>query len=185
MLTLLWHPWLLSQHGAAVAVCQVAVRMLDGATLVHAPALGAQRNPIAIALIDALGRLLQGNGGDPADLGIVFIDVPGIKGGVSRQIGDPLGEIEEQALDQDIVVAHISALKRLGIFSQDHIPIVGGGSGHHPAAIAPQAFFAGRRRAISLLPIVAALDAETTIGIPFGLLLFVEAVGEKLAGCFL
>jgi hypothetical protein len=69
----------------------------------------------------------------------------------------------------------------LGIVSQDHVAIVGGGSGHHPAAIAPQAFFAGRRRAISLLPIVAAQESEATIGIPFGLLLFMEVVGEKLA----
>src|SRR5690242_19774908 len=114
MITLLWHAWLLSQDGAVVAVRQVAVWMMDGGALVHAPALRAERNAIGITLIDALGRLLQGNGSDPADLGIVFIDVPGIKGGVSRQIGDPLRQIQEQALDQDIVVAHIGAIERLG-----------------------------------------------------------------------
>src|SRR2546430_17136706 len=105
MITLVWHPWVLSQYGAAVAVRQVAVGMMDGGTPVHTPAFGAERNAIGITLLDALGRLLQGNGSDPADLGIVFIDVPGIKGSVSRQMSDTLGQIQDPHLDQDFVEA--------------------------------------------------------------------------------
>ena len=88
-------------------------------------------------------------------------------------------------MDQDIVVAHIGAIEGLGLFSQDHIPIVGGGGSHDAAAVTPHAFFAGRRRAIGVLAIVAALDAQATIGVTCGtcgLLLFLEAVREKLAG---
>lgn len=81
-----------------------------------------------------------------------------IKGGVTCQIGDPLGQIQGQALNQDIVVAHSGAIEGLGIFRQDHILIVGGGGSHEAATVASQAFFAGRCRAIGALAIVAALS---------------------------
>ena len=107
-----------------------------------------------------------------------LVGVPGIKGGIGSDVGGKEAQCRHGADVERNKVGDIVLVKGLGVLGQDHIAIAGHDGRGHTAAIAPEQFLALLFGAIGLLLIDAFFDAQPTIGIAFGLLIFLEAFAD-------
>ena len=101
--------------------------------------------------IERMAVLVERNGSHAAMAGRCFVHVPGIRGGISGDMGRELLEGQDRLLIEGTERGDIGGIKGLGEFSQHHIPVLGSGGGRHPGALAPEIFFLLLRGAIGLL----------------------------------
>jgi len=126
--------------------------------------------------------LVERNGSNPAITCRSFIDVPCIKGCISGDVGRELFKRHGRFVGERTKIGNVIFIERLGVFCQDHIPIVRSRRSCHPRAIAPQVFFFRSGGAVSLLLVEAALDAQFAIAVAYRLPLLVEAILQISAG---
>ncbi len=174
------------EQGAAEALSAVAVGMLKLIGRMHAQPDGTQRRAIRIALKDRVAMLIEGNGSNTAMTSSALIDVPGIKGGIGRHMGGIEAQRDDGTLVEGAIVRHIGLIEGLGVLSEHDIAIGGNGGRRHAGAIAPQVFLDFFGRAVGLLLIGRALDANAAVGIAGRLMRFVKAISDvTFAGCSL
>src|SRR5207247_3081540 len=75
------------EQRTAIALRPVAVGMPELVGGVHAQADGTQRRAIRIALIDRMVMLVEGDSGHTTARRTRLVDIPGIIGGISRDVG--------------------------------------------------------------------------------------------------
>src|SRR6266567_1106453 len=166
------------EQGAAKALGEVAigVRKLVGG--MHAKAFDAQRHAVGITTALGMTVLVECNGSDATAMHHGLVGVPGIKGGIGSDVGGKEAQCRHGADVEGNKGGDIVLVKGLGVLGQDHIAIAGHDGRGHTAAIAPEQFLALLFGAIGLLLIDAFFDAQPTIGIAFGLLIFLEAFAD-------
>lgn len=83
------------------------------------------RGSIGLACVDPMGMLIERNSRNFSMMDTRLIDMPRVKGGISRDIGGISVEHIHGSSVEGIVVGDIIFVERLSIFCQKHIAIVG------------------------------------------------------------
>ncbi len=119
--------------------------------------------------------LVERNGGNASTCSTGLVDVPGVISSIS---GDMDGKSHEHGHRLDVErreVGHVPFIEREGEISQHDIAVDRVDGGCHARAVPPDVFFLFFGGAIGLQLVGTLFDAETTIGIVLGLLVFLEA----------
>ena len=150
------------EQGAEEALGAIAVGMGELEGRRHVQPFGTQRHPIGSAWAGGMAMRIEGNRRDTLLPSSALVDVPGIEGGVGRQV---VGEVLH--VGDGLVIegrnSNVVHVERLGVLGQHHITIVRGGRGHHARAIAPEVLLAFLLGAIRLLLVGGALDADFAV----------------------
>ncbi len=107
---------------------------------VHAQASLTERSAIGVALALGMAMAIEGNGGDAAT-GHRLIDVPGIEGSISGDVGRKEAQGGHGADVEKEEVGDIAFVKGEGVLGQDHIAVDGIGARRNARTVAEEAFF--------------------------------------------
>jgi hypothetical protein len=102
------------EQRTAKALGAIAVGMVKLIGRLHQQAVLAARCPIGCTSKGRMAVLIEGNGTNAPVPGGALVDVPGIKSGVSRDVGGKLGKSEHGALIQGAEIGDIGLVARVG-----------------------------------------------------------------------
>lgn len=147
----------------------------------HTEPLWTTWDTIGIALIQGMAMLIARNCSNASMANSGIRDIPGIKSGVSCDMGRKLVERNDCLLVKRAEEGDVVSIERLSELGKDHITVVSSGGCGDTGTVTPEdvlLFFGG---AIRFFAVGAALDPKAAIGIAFEPLGFVRAVRSKHA----
>ena len=174
--------WLRIKQGTRKALGAIAVGVLEALGRLHTQALGTQGDAIGITSALRMAMGVEGDGGHPTAMQHRLIDVPGIKGGIGRDIVGKVAQVDDRLQVQGKEVGDIVLVEGQGVLGQDDIAIASHNGTGDPRAVAPQILFLFFDRAIGLLLIGGAFDAHVAVRVAFGLAVFAIAVFHRDPG---
>ena len=130
-----------NKQGATKALRTVAVCMSELKRRNHTPAFVADGNGIDITGGVRMSVSIEKDGTDAAVASSAFINIPGIKSSIRRDMGGELVERNDALFIEGAEIGDIVLVEGLGEFCQDDIAIVGNRGSSHLGAIPPKVFF--------------------------------------------
>ena len=152
-------------QGTTVELCTVAIGMRKAVGWMHTQAFGAAWDAIGITRKRGMAMLVLGDRCNASMDGAFLVDVPGIIGGISRDMDGKRLQSEHSALIERFKGGDIAFIEGLRLLGEHHISVVSSGRCGHPGAITPDELFFLFDGAIKLLLIGGAFDAEFALGI--------------------
>src|SRR5438132_4396249 len=167
--------WFRKEEWTAKALGAKAIGVGKQVGGMHAQAFGATWGAIGVAWHFFVPMTIERDGGDALSVSHRLIDIPVVVSGISGHMRRELVGARDRALIEGTIVGDIGFIEGQGVLGKHHIAVDGIGGHCDARAITKQNYLFLFGRPIGLHLIAALLDAESTIGITFGVVRYVIA----------